>query len=247
MKDLCIHADTRCETGKGASRRIRAIGGVPAILYGQGEEATSLKVNRKELKQLFVTAGGTSALFDLAIEGQGQKIPVMVKDYQVDVLSRDFLHVDFFRVNLSEKVTVEVPIHFIGEAPGVKEGGGILEHIARTIEVICLPTAIPEALNVDVSHLNIGDNLHVHDLQLPEGVELLPGSDETIAIVVAPTEEKVEEVAVVEGDVAADAKAAAEGTKDGKEAKEGKGTKDGKEVKEGKGGREGASSETTKK
>jgi large subunit ribosomal protein L25 len=131
-----------------------------------------------------------NVLFDLDIDG-GQTLPVMLRDYQVDNVERSFIHVDFQKIDLTRKVKVEVPIRLVGKAPGVKEGG-ILEHLRRELEVFCLPTAIPEAIEVDVSNLNIGDTIHLHEVKLPEGIELPTLSDLTIAAVVAPVEEKIE-------------------------------------------------------
>ena len=187
MERQQLTANIRQKTGKGIARQLRAKGSIPAILYGQGEEAMPLSVNTRDFTKAMSSASGINVIVDLAIDGKSQ-IPVMVKDYQAHIIDRHFLHVDFLKIDLSKKVVVEVPIQLVGKAPGVKEGG-ILEHITRTISVNCLPTAIPNSLEVDVSALNIGDNIHAHDLKLPEGVELVPGADETIAAVVAPVEE----------------------------------------------------------
>lgn len=187
MERMQLEASPREQTGKGPARQARAQGLVPAVLYGQGEEGIKLIVNPKELSKI-LGSGGTNVLLDLKIEGQNT-VPVMVKEYQADVLSRAFLHVDFLKVDLSKKITVEVPVHLVGKAPGVKEGG-ILEHITRAIEVICLPTLIPEFIEADVSGLDVGENLHAHDLKLPEGVELPSDVDFTIAAVTELAEEK---------------------------------------------------------
>lgn len=227
MERMQLKVDLRNEFGKGAGRRLRREGIIPGILYGTGKEAVPVSVNRKVLTDTLHKAGSMNAVFDLEITGQG-KVPAMVKDYQAHVLSRKFLHVDFLQVDLSKKVKVEAPIHLVGKAPGVKEGG-ILEQITRKLEIICLPTAIPEFLEVDVSSLNIGDNLHVHDLKLPEGVEIAPGVDLTIAAVVAPAVEEEKpvgaEAEVVQPEVLTEKKPAEEAApkedkKDKKEKKE---------------------------
>lgn len=189
MERQQLTANLRQKTGKGVARQLRAKGAIPAVLYGQGQEAMPLSVNTRDFTKAVSSASGINVIVDLQIEGK-DRIPVMVKDYQAHVIDRKFLHVDFLKIDLAKKVSVEVPIQLVGKAPGVKEGG-ILEHITRTIKVNCLPTAIPNSLEADVSGLNIGDNIHVHDLRLPEGVELVPGSDETVAAVVAPVEEVV--------------------------------------------------------
>jgi len=188
MERLELTATLREQTGKGPARRARAKGMIPANLYGQGSAAVNLSVDPLLLGKAIATAGGMNVLFNLKIEGR-ETVPVMVKEYQAHVLSRRFLHVDFLKVDLTKKITVQVPIHLVGKAPGVKEGG-ILEHMTRMVKVICLPTKIPEFIDVDVSALDIGDNIHAHDLKLPEGVEVPAGADFTIAAVVAPAEEK---------------------------------------------------------
>jgi len=189
MERQNLTATPREKSGKGVARQLRAKGTIPAVLYGQGQAATLLQVNLRDFTKVVTTGAGINVLFDLEVQGQG-KIPVIVKDYQAHVIDRQFLHVDFFKIDLTKKVTIEAPIHLVGKAAGVKEGG-ILEHITRTIKVNCLPTSIPQFLEVDVSNLNIGDSLHLHDVKLPPGVEAAPGSDETIAAVVAPVEEVV--------------------------------------------------------
>lgn len=196
MNRLQLKVQKREGFGKGPARRLRVKGLIPGVIYGMGQDPLALTINSKELEDA-LKGGGTNVLFDLEIEGEGT-VPVMVREYQADVINRDFLHVDFLKVDLNKKVHVDIPIHLVGKAPGVKEGG-ILEHIRRQIEVICLPTSIPEAIEVDVGELNIGDTIHVHDLKLPEGAELTTTADFTIAAVVAPVEEKVEEVVAEEG------------------------------------------------
>jgi large subunit ribosomal protein L25 len=197
MERLQLKAVTRNESGKGPARRLRSKGLVPAIIYGKACEPTLLAIDTKELNRSLMQAGGTNVLFDLQIDGK-KSVPVMVRDYQAHVIERNLIHVDFLQVDLTEKIHVEIPIRLIGKPPGLKEGG-ILEHIRRTLEVICLPTAIPEFIEADVSALNIGDTVHVHDLKLPEGIELAAITDVAIAAVVAPAEEKIEEVVAVEG------------------------------------------------
>ncbi len=189
MERQQLTATTREKSGKGVARQLRAKGAIPAVLYGQGQEATLLQVDLRDFTKVVSTGAGINVLFDLEIQGKG-KVPVIVKDYQAHVIDRKFTHVDFFKIDLTKKISVEVPIHLVGKAAGVKEGG-ILEHITRSLKVNCLPGAIPQFLEADVSNLNIGDSLHLHDLKLPQGVEAVPGADETIAAVVAPVEEVV--------------------------------------------------------
>ncbi len=218
MDRITVNAQPREPFKKGRARKIRSRGEIPAILYGLGQEGVPLTINAKEFNDaLEKSSGGLNVLVDLHLQGQ-DKVAVMIKDYQADVIRRHFLHVDFLKIDLSKKITVEVPITLVGKAPGVKEGG-ILEHITRTVRVACLPIAIPNQIEADVSSLQIGNNLHISDLKLPEGVEVLDSPDKTITAVVAPIAE--EEVApsteVVQPEVLTEKKPAEEGKADEKE------------------------------
>lgn len=189
MQRQQLSANLREKTGKGVARKLRAQGALPAILYGMGEQPLPLSVNARDFTKAVSSASGINVIVDLKIQGKDQ-VSVMVKDYQAHCIDRNFLHVDFLKVDLTKKVQVEVPIVLVGKSIGVKDGG-ILEHITRTLSINCLPTAIPNSLEVDVSALKIGDNLHVHDVKFPEGIELAGSADQTIAAVVAPAEEVV--------------------------------------------------------
>ncbi|HCU23462.1 MAG TPA: 50S ribosomal protein L25 [Deltaproteobacteria bacterium] len=219
MERQQLSATPREKTGKGVARKLRAQGAIPAVLYGQGQSAVPLAVNLRDFTKALSGAKSVNVLLDLAVEGK-EKIPVMVKDYQAHVIDRHFLHVDFLKIDLTKKVSVDVPVQLVGKAPGTKEGG-ILEHITRTLKIDCLPTAIPQFLEADVSALNIGDNLHVHDLKLPEGIELAEAGDLTIAAVVAPVEEvaATPETEVVQPEVLTEKKPAAEEGGEKKEEK----------------------------
>jgi large subunit ribosomal protein L25 len=191
MERLQVKAKLRQEKGKGAARKLRAAGAVPAILYGLDAEPLPLSVNLFDFNKALEGVQGTGVLMDLSIDDK-EALPVMLRDYQVDVITRKFEHLDFQKVDLTKKIKLEVPIHLVGKAPGVKDGG-ILEHLRRQLEIKCLPTAIPEAIDVDVSQMNIGDILHVSDIKLPEGVEVLTALDQTVAAVVEPTAEPTAE------------------------------------------------------
>lgn len=197
MERLQVKATLRDSKKKGAARKIRAQGDIPGVVYGADMEPLTLKVNQHDFDKALKGSEITNVLIDLEIEGK-ETLPVMLRDFQVDILKRFFTHVDFQKIDLKKKIKLEIPVHLVGKAPGVKEGG-ILEHSRRTLEVRCLPTAIPDAIDVDVSHLDIGDTIHLTDLKLPEGVEMISAADVTIAAVVEPKEEKIEEVVAEEG------------------------------------------------
>ncbi|MGQ0645321.1 MAG: 50S ribosomal protein L25 [Elusimicrobiota bacterium] len=165
----------------GALRALRESGEVPAVVYGGQKPPVSVSVTAKELK----IHGGASALINLKVGSEAET--VLLKDVQRDPISRKFIHLDFQRISLTEKIEVSASLRFTGEAPGVKLGGGILEHILREVRVRCLPTAIPEAIEVDVSGLQLNQGLRVKDLRPPEGVEVLNDKELLVANVVAPT------------------------------------------------------------
>ncbi len=198
MERPVLSAQLRTETKKGSARKLRAAGKIPAIFYGPRTESLPLVVDPRELSRTLQTEAGGNVLIDLEIQkdGQSDRRVVMVKEIQVDPIQRAILHADFYEVAMDTRVTVEVPIHLVGKAEGVKVGG-ILEQVRRSIEIECLPGDIPRSLDVDVSGLKIGDSIHVSDLRL-EKVRILSDPGLTIATVVPPAvEEKkvVEEVA----------------------------------------------------
>ncbi len=184
--------------GKSVTRKLRAADKVPAVIYGSGVEPTAIAVERLALAK--VLRGGANALIDLkgakAVEGK----PVLVKEIQRDPLSRKVVHFDLYAVNLQARIDLEIPLHFIGIPRGVALDGGVLEPLLRTLEVSCMPLAIPESIDVDVSNLGIGDAIHVRDLALPADVVCKTEMDMTVTHVVAPRlEEIAAPVAAAEG------------------------------------------------
>ncbi len=173
-------------TGKGPARQARRAGEIPGVIYGAGETPVALAVPKKEFELALKTAhAGGNVIVALRLDGAAEKTAI-IREVQRDPISHDILHLDFHHISLTEKVTVEVTVHLTGIPDGVKNGGGILEHITRTIEIECLPTQIPQHLEADVSALGIGDSIHVRDLVVPNA-EVLSDPDTTIATVVPPT------------------------------------------------------------
>ncbi len=197
MERLVLTAELREGRGKGAARKLRAKGLIPAILYGPRTQPIPLTVSRKELSKALRTEAGGNVLIDLEIRDgdlPSRKV-VMLKEVQYDYLGKEILHTDFYEVAMDVMITVEVPIHLVGRPEGAKLGG-ILDQIRRVVEIQCLPGDIPNSIEVDVSSLKIGDSIHISDIQFEKG-KILTDPEETIATVLAPIveEKKVEEVA----------------------------------------------------
>jgi large subunit ribosomal protein L25 len=203
VSETALVVSTREGTGKGANRKLRAGGRVPAILYGQGKASIALAIDSRALEKV-LKAGGANTLLDLTVEGRTDLgTPVaLVKELQRDPLRGSIVHADLYQVDLTKTVEVEVPIHLVGKPRGL-DFGGLLEHLLREVRIECLPRAIPEAIDVDVSALEIGDVVHVRDLPLPNGVTLVSDPDLGVATVALPQAE--------ETPAAAEAAAPAEG------------------------------------
>lgn len=184
-----IHRET---LGKGYAKRIRKEGRIPAILYGHQLQPITLELDQKSFQKVLKTGAGSNVILSLKISGlkKDNEHTAIIKDIQQDPVDDAFTHVDFNAISLTEKIRVNVPVHVKGEAPGVKEGG-VLEHVHREVEVECLPTEIPEKLDVSVDQLNIGDSLHVSDLVFPAGVVCTLDAGESILTVLAPMKEEV--------------------------------------------------------
>ncbi len=166
-----INASKRAARGTGASRRLRRAGRVPGIVYGGGADAQAVDLDHKELFFALKNEAFHSSVLDLNLEGARQS--VLLRDYQMHPYKPLVLHVDFQRVDATHKIHVKVPLHFINAdiAPGVKLGGGVVNHILTEADVTCLPGALPEYIEVDLGKLEAGQSLHLADLKLPAGVE----------------------------------------------------------------------------
>lgn len=208
IKDITITASSREGTGKGPARRLRAQGMIPAAVYGEGGEASAVAINAKELATILRSGSGQNTIFKIALpHGEGEPANVIIKDYQVDPIKGRLLHADLLRLSMTTLTRVDVSVETLGEPAGVKTDGGILEVQLREIEVECLPGDIPQHLQVDVSHLHIGDHVTVADLVYDrEKVKVLADEHQIVAGVLAPRMvEEVAPAAVVEGEAAAGA------------------------------------------
>lgn len=212
--DIKLDAVTREERGKNEARRLRQAGMLPAVLYGGKEGgAQAIKMAPKPLLEVLHSESGVNTLLGISVDG-GSASQVLVKDYQVDPVSNELLHVDFYQPPLDRPITVTVPVALRGEAAGVKQQGGLVDFVQRDVQVECLPTEIPEHLEVDVSPLMIGQGVRLRELL--EGVTWKPVSDpDTLLVhVVAPKVEAETEEAEEEEEAAA-----AEGADEQEDAK----------------------------
>ncbi|HEY6221619.1 MAG TPA: 50S ribosomal protein L25, partial [Candidatus Eisenbacteria bacterium] len=166
MGNLALKSERRSDVGKGVARKLRMTGRIPAVYYGRGEEPIPLIVSLKELEELIHSAEGSNVIVDLRVGGDAShERKALIREIQRDPVGGTILHLDLQHISLTEQIIVEVPIVLLGVPTGVKDGGGILEHLLREVEIECLPADIPSRLEIDVSALNIGDSLHVSDLK----------------------------------------------------------------------------------
>jgi large subunit ribosomal protein L25 len=205
MDQIDLEVFLRAGTGKEAARRIRREGKIPAVLYGRKMETFHLSLKPEELKKILTRGARENTLIGLKVSGPesdkvGKQV-VMLKDLQVHPISQSYLHADFYAVAMDEKVEVDVPIRLTGKPEGIKTGG-ILAQALRELRIRCLPSDIPEFVEVDVRALDIGDSSHVRDIPLSEKYEVLTDPDISLASVTPPiSEAKYEEiVAAPEGE-----------------------------------------------
>lgn len=207
MQRPVLTAEIREGVGKEKAKKLRAKGLIPAIFYGPRSQTIPLVIDSKELAKVLQTEAGENVLIDLDIRkgAQSDRKVVMLKDIQIDSLQSITLHTDFFEVAMDEMVTVEVPVHLVGKPEGTKMGG-ILDQIRRVIQIQCFPGDIPKSIDIDVSPLNIGDSIHVQDIQV-EKAKIISETNFTIATVVPPVvEEKVVEAVTPEAAEGAEVK-----------------------------------------
>ena len=212
-----LTAEPRGDQGKGASRRLRHTGKVPAILYGGHVDARNLSLDHNKLMGLIDNEKFYSSIISIAVGAEKQ--PAIVKDVQMHPAKNAVLHVDLQRVLENEKIRLHVPIHFRNEstAPGIKTQGGVVSHHMADVEVVCLPKDLPEFLEVDLSTLDVGQIVHLSDLKLPAGVtipELKLGKEHDLAVVIA--KHGKEEAAAADAPAAAEVPAAKVTKKDQK-------------------------------
>jgi large subunit ribosomal protein L25 len=184
MASASLSAEARTETGKGVARKLRSAGRVPAIVYGHAREAQALSLQTRELEKLLSSIATGSTVVELTFGGATTK--TLIREVQRHPFKKQILHVDFQELVAGEKVTVEIPLVFVGTPEGVRLSGALLEQILHSIEVLVDPANIPNHIDVDVTNLAMGHSLHVRELVLPAGLEVLSEEDATVCAVVAP-------------------------------------------------------------
>lgn len=215
----------REEAGSAVSRRLRAGGLIPGVLYGDGKKAHPFAVEERELRRALTGEHGHHAILDVVFDGQKTAHHAVLKDFQLDPVRPRLLHIDLHEVRLDQVIQSQVAVDTVGESPGVKEGG-VLTIVLREVNVEALPMEVPDRLELDISSMTIGDSLRISDLAVPESVKLLDDPESVVATVTPPT--RVEEPEEAEEEV--EGEEALEG--EGEEAPEGEGESGGEETAE---------------
>ncbi len=211
-----IEAQLRTPGGKNVNRRIRKAGKIPAVIYGRGKEPIVVSVDPITVKTILHSETGRNTIFTMSVDGTEQS-NAMVKDYQLDPVHGNLIHVDFLQIAMDRLLELTVNVEIVGEAEGVKLDGGIMDIVTRSIEVECLPSDIPESIKVDVSALKINDYIRVKNLQTDAKVKILTDPEVVVVTIVPPIKEEVP----VEAAAAAAETAEPEVIKKGKAVEEG--------------------------
>ncbi|HDZ23986.1 MAG TPA: 50S ribosomal protein L25 [Desulfobacteraceae bacterium] len=200
MTQPVLAAYLRKSTGKQAARKLRRNNQVPAIFYGPGTETVMLTLDYPELERLLKQAGGENIILELQVKSDKgtESKRAMLKDLQVDPVKDTYVHADFYEISMDKEITVAVPIQLINTPVGVTNGG-ILQHIRRELTITCLPDKLINVFDLDVSGLDIGDSIHIRDIELPEGITTAEEGRLTVAVMAAPTvEEEAAEIGIEE-------------------------------------------------
>lgn len=194
MGELVIEVERRERFGKGANRKLRAQGLIPAVVYGGGKEPVPVVVNRKAVTELLHQEKGKNTIFLLRMKGTKQERHAMLRDFQVDPITQQYIHLDFIRVMKGQHVRVEVPVELSGESVGVK-AGGFLDFAGRSLHIECPADAIPEKVTLDISLLGIGQHVTAADVPLPPGAKLLDDPHKILVTIKGRAAAAEEEVA----------------------------------------------------
>ena len=184
MASANLSGSVRENGGKGVARTLRSSGRIPAVIYGHGREPQSLSIDTRELEKLLSHISAENTVIDLSVDGRSSR--TLIREIQRHPFKRQILHVDFQELVAGEKVVVRLPIILVGVPAGVRMDGGVLDQTMRELEVEVDPANIPNHVEIDVTELNIGASLHVSDIPLPEGVEIVGDPDASVAVISAP-------------------------------------------------------------
>jgi large subunit ribosomal protein L25 len=218
MKSVPLKASPRAQKRRGPLKQLRSTGRVPAVIYGRQTTPQSLEINAREIGDLIHEHVSENLLVDLAIENDARaKRLALVQEIQRHPIDGKIVHVDFHEVAENELVTVHVPVETVGEAAGVKNNSGVLEHVLFKLKVRCLPKDLPEQIVVDVSALEIGKTIHIGEITAPQGVEIIGDKKIPVVSVAAPRAEEEVTPAAGEGKGAADVEMTKEKKEDGTE------------------------------
>ncbi len=200
MEKVILHAKIRKECGKSKVKKLRKEGLIPAVCYKDGKEPINLKANARDLFKALNTKAGENVLLTLLIDGlkSAKEKTVIIKEIQTDPIKEDIIHIDFKEISLTEEVKVKVPVAVHGEAGEVVKEGGIVEHAIWEVDVECLPTKIPEKIEVEVSGMKIGDTIYIRDLRVPQGVKILNDPGLVVLIGKPPAKEEIKAEEAVE-------------------------------------------------
>ena len=186
LKNVTLGAEKREGTGKGVARKLRQSGKIPAVVYGRDMDAIHIAIDAHDAELLFRSIPVDNTVIELKVEGTKEPHQTLVREIQTHPFRGSLMHVDFLRIQAGVTVELNVPVHLVGTPIGVKDEGGVLDQTVHDIPVACIPSAIPESFEVDVSHLAVNDVLHVSDLDIGEGVEVLIPEERTICSVSVP-------------------------------------------------------------
>jgi len=194
MEAVNLRVLPREKKGKGYNRRLRDKGQIPAVIYGKGMEDIPITIPERELKEILVRETGRNTIIKINIEGTGDKEDhtVMIRDIQQDPLKGQLLHADFYEISLNKRIHTKVPVTFSGDCLGLRKGG-IIQHVTREVEMECLPSEIPEHLDIDITNLDIGQRLTVADLKCNEGCRILTDAETVVVSIIAPRRAEVED------------------------------------------------------
>ena len=228
-----VTAFPRAQQGSGASRRLRVVGRVPGIVYGANKAAQNVELDHKALLRNLGLEAFHASILDVSLNGE--KFQALLRDYQMHPWKKQVVHVDFQRVDKNRKIHMRVPLHFLNAeiAPGVKTGGGVVQHTMNAIDIQCLPDDLPEYIEVDLKDMDLNETLHIMDLAMPKGVEpisKLKLENSSVVSIHVPKEIVIEEEAAapvteIIGEVKAEGEEGAEAAAEGGEKKEAAGEK----------------------